>query len=133
MGTKGGFFSHCFRYNTLSSHIFNYIVFLEVKPRSQCLMYVIIHLKYITKGPGYVSGPMSLTVNSVYLREVMACVSTAMFAGLCERVQESDSQQKQNMLPQLQQRIARTQTALDNCTSARHAAHNWYLKINNIL
>ncbi|WAR05748.1 hypothetical protein MAR_021117 [Mya arenaria] len=47
---------------------------------------------------------------------------------LCERAGESDSQQLRQTLPRLQEKISRTNQALDNCTHARQAADDWWLE-----
>ncbi|WAR06212.1 hypothetical protein MAR_021581 [Mya arenaria] len=47
---------------------------------------------------------------------------------LCERARESDSQQLRQTLPRLQEKISRTNQALDNCTHARQAADDWWLE-----
>ncbi|WAR06213.1 hypothetical protein MAR_021582 [Mya arenaria] len=44
---------------------------------------------------------------------------------LCERARESDSQQLRQTLPRLQEKISRTNQALDNCTHARQAADDF--------
>ncbi|XP_052804766.1 HAUS augmin-like complex subunit 5 isoform X3 [Mya arenaria] len=47
---------------------------------------------------------------------------------LCERARESDSQQLRQTLPRLQEKISRTNQALDNCTHARQAADDLWLE-----
>ncbi|XP_052254229.1 uncharacterized protein LOC127860274 isoform X1 [Dreissena polymorpha] len=44
----------------------------------------------------------------------------------CERARESDKRQITQMLPMLQQKVAKTTVALDNCNKTRDAANAWW-------